>query len=945
MAAVALFILTTWTILAGEVFTAGLIGSPSAKRQNVEYGGAFSILCSPDSIAAAIDLKWYGPHSYNHADSESNLIKKRSEMPVIDGNPSRIYTLASGSSLRLFVTELRDIDTGIYNCTGRVNNIPSNWSFELQAYEGLEVNAAPQQILIYQQDSVLECEVKSNPPPYTAWNFNNEFIDPLNNPEKYETSPRGLTVKNVIYADGGEYECIGSVQQGDTIVRKISVDVVSIPEMTSPPVNTSGIAYRDARIFCGASSTPPPTYRWFLGTRESSAGYDVSELGDRFRVSERKGDLTIINVQVDDEHWYWCKASNRADEVEGKAYFEVQVFPVFSDDVNLNKTETEEGGIVEMICQSQAKPNAKMAFQKEGSSQPYVNGYQPDDQRIYVYEKPSSAQVENQLIIPQEVVIRINATTPNDTANYTCLAENSAGKNQTNMHIIIRHKPNCDLMTPEMFTQCIWEDHPRNITALISGFPQPSVSWNRGDGRQILPDESAFQIFLEPYWENGRRDEWMANLQINWLVTKDGIQGGYAPTGNYFPIATNNVGPADADSCIINVVEADLPERVSSVTAVKQRPREITLSAEPPMEDNCIPVIAFEVIYNQHGTNNFEESELFTLAQRHEMKIKNLQAAVTYSLQVYARNERGRGIAPNSLIVTTNQSTSPEEVSIISNTTAFSWRSHQVVWREPEDGGEIIKNYRISWRKVGTTEWESRYSVTGSYYFPITDLEPDTLYELMVQAQNVKGFSPEPSPLPTFRTLPDPSGSKQEVVLQLHFIIIIAVLGLLAVLIALDMICFCSINRGILAMICGGISSDKELKKQEFVPLSGGFDYSNSQASLQLSSVKEQKVGETLSDTPVPHEYVNTARLQSSRPATSERPIAPQRTNTNARPVAPPRVPSRYGSEQPYHQYQPTTTPHPPIQSYKGNQENDIDYHERLRYTPAPRPAGRSTMM
>lgn len=41
-------------------------------------------------------------------------------------------------------------------------------------------------------------------------------------------------------------------------------------------------------------------------------------------MSERKGDLTIINVQVDDEHWYWCKASNRADEVEGKAYFEVQ---------------------------------------------------------------------------------------------------------------------------------------------------------------------------------------------------------------------------------------------------------------------------------------------------------------------------------------------------------------------------------------------------------------------------------------------------------------------------------------------------------------------------------------------------------------------------------------------------------------------------------------------
>lgn len=63
-----------------------------------------------------------------------------------------------------------------------------------------------------------------------------------------------------------------------------------------------------------------------------------------------------------------------------------------------------------------------------------------DDDRIYVFEKPSSAQQENQLIIPQEVWIRINNTTPNDTANYTCIAENAAGKNETQMHIIIQRE-------------------------------------------------------------------------------------------------------------------------------------------------------------------------------------------------------------------------------------------------------------------------------------------------------------------------------------------------------------------------------------------------------------------------------------------------------------------------------------------------------------------------
>ena len=57
-----------------------------------------------------------------------------------------------------------------------------------------------------------------------------------------------------------------------------------------------------------------------------------------------------------------------------------------------------------------------------------------------MFEKPSSAQQENQLIIPQEVWIRINNTTPNDTANYTCIAENAAGKNETQMHIIIQRE-------------------------------------------------------------------------------------------------------------------------------------------------------------------------------------------------------------------------------------------------------------------------------------------------------------------------------------------------------------------------------------------------------------------------------------------------------------------------------------------------------------------------
>jgi len=51
----------------------------------------------------------------------------------------RIYTEPNGNRLKLIISEIQSIDTGTYNCTGRVTNIPSSWSFELQAFGKLAI--------------------------------------------------------------------------------------------------------------------------------------------------------------------------------------------------------------------------------------------------------------------------------------------------------------------------------------------------------------------------------------------------------------------------------------------------------------------------------------------------------------------------------------------------------------------------------------------------------------------------------------------------------------------------------------------------------------------------------------------------------------------------------------------------------------------------------------
>lgn len=103
-------------------------------------------------------------------------------------------------------------------------------------------------------------------------------------------------------------------------------------------------------------------------------------------------------------------------------------------------------------------------------------------------------------------------------------------------------------------------------------------------------------------------------VQINWQVTKGGIAGLYNPTGNYFLKAANNV-KAGAASYTVRVEEARLPERPNGVKVLDRTSETVTLSAQPPVEDNCIPVIGFMITYRIRTTVDLPTSTLFTLGE------------------------------------------------------------------------------------------------------------------------------------------------------------------------------------------------------------------------------------------------------------------------------------------------------------------------------------------
>ena len=54
---------------------------------------------------------------------------------------------------------------------------------------GLTVNADGQQILVYGEDSLIECLVESHPPPRTTWSVDGVPIDPTSKCLPFAPSP------------------------------------------------------------------------------------------------------------------------------------------------------------------------------------------------------------------------------------------------------------------------------------------------------------------------------------------------------------------------------------------------------------------------------------------------------------------------------------------------------------------------------------------------------------------------------------------------------------------------------------------------------------------------------------------------------------------------------------------------------------------------------------
>ncbi|KAK7925475.1 hypothetical protein WMY93_007785 [Mugilogobius chulae] len=292
------------------------------------------------------------------------------------------------------------------------------------------------------EPAVMECiPPRGHPEPTISWKRNNIKVNDRD--ERITIRGGKLMISNTRKSDAGMYVCVGTNMVGEKDSDPAELVVFERPVFIKQPVNQVVLADDTVDFFCEVHGDPTPTMRWRREEGElprGSSGRTVTFLcgtkgnpppavfwqregsqillfpvqeaapASRFSVS-LTGELTIMDVQVEDSGYYICQAISVAGSILTKALLEVESAP--SDRVPpiirqgpANHT-LAPGTTAQLHCHIMGNPLPSIQWEKDGQR---ILG---NDGRISLMEN-GTFQITNL----QET----------DSGLYTCVASSSSGE-------------------------------------------------------------------------------------------------------------------------------------------------------------------------------------------------------------------------------------------------------------------------------------------------------------------------------------------------------------------------------------------------------------------------------------------------------------------------------------------------------------------------------------
>ncbi|XP_012721740.2 hemicentin-1 [Fundulus heteroclitus] len=298
--------------------------------------------------------------------------------------------------------------------------------------------------------AVLSCQVDGNVRHNLTWRRAGRAI-PARAGRARLLADSSLEISGVGVQDAGAYQCEATNAHGDSRIT-VWLLVPEAPSVEVQPQTQTFSRGDEIRFVCSASGSPPPQIFW-------SHGKAVLANHPRFSVS-KDGVLSIRAALPEDAGDYICLATNEA----GSA----------SQTASLTYAEVPRITVTQQVVLVSAGSDATLECQATGIPPPLVHWFKGE------LEVGSAPFVEQDV---HRGTLQIRGVQEVDAGQYNCVASSSAGTSTGAVMLEVGASP-------------LFSEAPSDVSANVGGditlpcvargFPQPTVSWHRKDGRQIL---------------------------------------------------------------------------------------------------------------------------------------------------------------------------------------------------------------------------------------------------------------------------------------------------------------------------------------------------------------------------------------------------------------------------------------------------------------------------
>ncbi|XP_076452135.1 basement membrane-specific heparan sulfate proteoglycan core protein-like isoform X4 [Babylonia areolata] len=433
--------------------TAGLLFDPAAVSDSGRYtcvarndrGTTEEIVdltVVPTDVSPQVDIE--GPERMSLVEGESvelsctarGLRDARVRWRRPNGQP-----LPPGHSVtggRLYIPRITADYQGTYECIVATDRGDYSAKVILIVSVTPRLRVSPSQMQARAGDSVtLNCQPTGRGPFQIEWQKVGGRLSP--SVREYDGV---LEIPRVTAADAGQYRCIATsdvgTSEGFATLRVAVVPVVSVAPREESRQEGSTVTFQ-----CSVSGDPPPTIRW---------DKEIGQLPPQHQV--RNGQLTLYNVQKEDEGRYICTATSDIGSVRDYAILRVSNIGNIGSKIGQGIQTVEVGDRVEFECIVTGTPKPTVQWSKLGGS------------------LPASAQVgEGLLVIPE--------AKPEHAGTYRCTATNVAGSVQSQVQLYVQSKP---IISQQRDFETASLGSPHTLTCDTYGSPQPAVTWVKKEG-------------------------------------------------------------------------------------------------------------------------------------------------------------------------------------------------------------------------------------------------------------------------------------------------------------------------------------------------------------------------------------------------------------------------------------------------------------------------------